>query len=213
LPVFVTAFACAGLVPSLCEHYQNRTFDIKRALLFGLLLALIVYVIWLISTLGHISRESFLAVKDDGGGLNALVAALQKYTDNSAIKFSLVWFSNLAVITSFLSVGLGLVHFLRDRYQLDKRSHSTLKAVLLAFIPPLIGSMVAPYGFVNAIAYAGLFVAYSFFIVPALMYRAVRLRGAFSASENALWLTVAGFGVVIIALKVSGLFSMLPSYP
>ncbi len=213
LPVFVTAFACAGLVPSLCEHYQNKELDVKRALLFGLLLALFVYLVWLMSTLGHISRDSFLSVKGDGGGLNALVAALQTRTDSSAIKFSLDWFSNFAVITSFLSVGLGLVHFLRDRFNLDKQSHATLKAVLLAFMPPLTGSLIAPYGFVSAIAYAGVFVAFSFFIVPALMYKTARRAAALSFSEEVSWYSVAGFGVLIIILKIAGLFSILPSYP
>ncbi len=213
LPVFVTAFACAGLVPSLCEHYENKVLDVKRALLFGLLLALLVYVIWLMSTLGHISRVSFLNVKGDGGGLGALVSALQNRTDSSTIKFSLVWFSNFAVITSFLSVGLGLVHFLRDRFDLNKHSHATLRAVLLAFAPPLMGSLMAPYGFVSAIAYAGVFVAFSFFIVPALMYKAVRRATVLSVSEKASWCSVAGFGVLIIILKIAGLFSILPSYP
>ncbi len=213
LPVFVTAFACAGLVPSLCEHYENKELDIKRALFLGLLLALLVYVVWLMSTLGHVSRESFLVVKSDGGGLNALVAALQTRTDSSAIKFSLVWFSNFAVITSFLGVGLGLVHFLRDRFDLDKQSHATLKAVLLAFAPPLIGSLIAPYGFVSAIAYAGVFVAFSFFIVPALMYKTMRRDAALTFSEKVSWYSVAGFGVLIIILKIAGLLSILPSYP
>jgi len=213
LPVFVTAFACAGLVPSLCEHYQNKELDVKHALFFGLLLALLVYVIWLMSTLGHISRASFTEVKGDGGGLSALVAALQIRTDSSAIKFSLVWFSNFAVITSFLSVGLGLVHFLRDRFDLDKQSHATLKAVLLAFVPPFIGSLLAPYGFVSAIAYAGVFVAFSFFIVPALMYKTVRQAAVLTVSEKVSWYSVAGFGVLIIILKIAGLLSILPSYP
>jgi len=213
LPVFVTAFACAGLVPSLCEHYQNRAGTIQLTIFLGLLLALLVYLVWLMSTLGHIPRANFLDVKNDGGGLNALVAALQNHTDSSVIKFSLVWFSNFAVITSFLSVGLGLVHFLRDRFDFDKQSYATLKSVSLAFLPPLIGSLIAPYGFVSAIAYAGVFVAFSFFIVPGLMYKAVRGRQAQGFSQQASWRLVVGFGVLVIVLKVASIFSLLPSYP
>ena len=211
LPVFVTAFACAGLVPSLSSHYDNQSRKIALSILLGLLLALLVYVVWLASTLGNISRTEFIIVADNGGGLSALVAMLQSHADNSLISSSLVWFSHFAVITSFLSIGLGLAHFLVDKFTLGSSSMGRAKSVGIAFVPPFIASVFSPYGFVTAIAYAGVFVAFSFFIIPALMYRKMALTDSKLSSH--LPVLVLVFGLIIIALKLSSIFSFLPSYP
>jgi tryptophan-specific transport protein len=47
MPVFVTAFACAGLVPSLVEHYRTEPQKIKSSLLYGTLVVLLIYIVWL----------------------------------------------------------------------------------------------------------------------------------------------------------------------
>ena len=119
------------------------------------------------------------------------------------------WFSHFAVITSFLSVGLGLAHFLVDRFKFGNTAVGRAKSVALAFVPPLFGSMVAPYGFVSAIAYAGLFVAFSFFVIPALMYRKLGLTNEASIR----WKAVFAFGILIIVLKLLSVLAWLPNYP
>jgi len=211
LPVFVTAFACGGLVPSLSTHYDNQSKKIGMCIFLGLALALLVYFIWLASTLGNISRQGFIDVADNGGGLSALVMTLQNRTDSSLISVSLTWFSHFAVITSFLSVALGLAHFLADRFNLKATSMGRAQSVGLAFLPPLIASIMAPYGFVSAIAYAGVFVAFSFFIVPALMVRRLALGDPTLRSRS--WILVFAFGGVIVALKLLSILALLPLYP
>ncbi len=210
LPVFVTAFACAGLVPSLSSHYDNQRVRINLSVLFGLLLALLVYVVWLASTLGNIPRTGFIEVSGNGGGLAGLVTMLQSRTDSSLIGLALTWFSHFAVITSFLSIGLGLAHFLVDRFKFKPTPVGRAQSVGLAFAPPLLASLVAPYGFVSAIAYAGVFVAFSFFIVPALMYR--KLISSDRALLSARWIVVLSFGLLIVALKLASVFGYLPNY-
>jgi len=211
LPVFVTAFACAGLVPSLASHYNNRADRTGLAVLLGLLLTMLVYVVWLGATLGNISRTEFVDVAANGGGLSALVLALQSDSSTRLINASLTWFSHFAVITSFLSVGLGLVHFIADRFNFSTSPLGRAQSVALAFCPPLIASIVAPYGFVSSIAYAGMFVAFSFFIVPALMYRKLAL--ADSHIGHSRWMSVLVFGVLVIVLKLLTVIDWLPNYP
>jgi len=211
LPVFVTAFACAGLVPSLSLHYDNQGEKVRLSICLGLSLALIVYVIWLASTLGNISREGFTEIAANGGGLGALVSGLHDRTDSSLISSSLTWFSHFAVITSFLSIGLGLVHFLADKFTFNTNATGRAKSVALAFLPPLLASIFAPFGFVSAIAYAGVFVAFSFFIVPALMYRKLASEEPTMLSRS--WIPVLGFGIFIIVLKLLSVINWLPNYP
>jgi len=103
-------------------------------------------------------------------GMAELLAALKAVSEKEQLLAVLTGFSHLAVITSFLSVALGLVHFIQDRLSLSTNLKGRGLATLIAFSPPMIASLVAPYGFVQAISYAGFFVAISFFIVPACLY-------------------------------------------
>ncbi len=210
LPVFVTAFACAGLVPSLISHYPQQPGNVVRSVFYGSLVALFVYVFWLAATLGNIPRTGFIQVANDGGGLAALLQNLissSQRLNSTNLNFGLSWFSHFAVITSFLSIALGLVHFLNDRFGFGNTSIGKLKSVLAAFLLPTLFSLFSPYGFVRAIGFAGLFVAFSFFIIPALMH--VKIVDAGRISRQ----IVIIFGCAIIALKLASIASVLPVYP
>src|SRR5690606_14492764 len=59
----------------------------------------------------------------------------------------------LALLTSFLGVALGLIHFIED--MLKKTSYNTpAYKGILTFIPPLMVVLIAPQIFVEAIAFA-----------------------------------------------------------
>lgn len=211
VPVYITAFACAGLVPSLVSHYYQKPKMVLQSLLYGTLLTLLIYTLWLSLTLGNIERVNFNQVAQNGGGLDALVGALKSGLTSTKIQAALSWFSHLAIITSFLSIAVGLVHFLQDRFKLGSSINGRLKAVMMAFFPPTILSMVWAYGFVSAIGYAGLLVAISFFIVPALLY--AKQNTPCSFSHKARWVSVLIFGVLVVLLKFAALASMLPRFP
>lgn len=211
MPVYVTAFACAGLVPSLVSHYKTSPNKVHQSVLFGSLLTLSIYIIWLLLTLGNIERDNFIMVAQNGGGVDALVSELQKGLSNHYLKSALNWFSHMAIITSFLSIAVGLVHFLQDRFKLGQSITGRIKAVVIAFLPPTMFSMLWAYGFVSAIAYAGLLVALSFFIVPALLY--LKHKGPRDSRQKLQCWCVLAFGVIIILLKLATLTSVLPTFP
>ena len=206
LPVYVAAFACAGLVPSLVRHFDADKRKVKHSLFWGTFLALIVYCVWLTLTFGVVPRLEFIDLLSKGGETSDLVYAIGQNTGESsdAIQTRLTWFSHCAIITSFLSVGLGLFHFIQDKFSLDNSSLQRFYAVLICFFLPSVGSFLYPKGFVLAIGYAGLFVAFSFFIVPALM--ALKQSGEQAGREYNLDFKVACmvlvFGVLIGVLKI-----------
>jgi len=183
IPVFVTAFACAGLVPSLVSHYRTEPDKIFSSLLIGTLIVLLIYFVWLAITFASLPRSGYEAVIEQGSTLQ--------------------WFSHFAIVTSFLSIGLGLFHFLCDGLNLSNSRIGRAKAALLAFMPPVLMSVLLPYGFVSVIGFAGLLVAFSFFIVPAWMH--IKQHGLSLVSVS-----VAMFGVLVAVLKVSLLLNLLP---
>lgn len=170
IPVFVAAFACGGIVPSLVDYYRGDIVRARKSVVRGVLLSLLVYLVWVFGCFALLGQSKLSELADQGAGLAELLTALKSIGGKDYIIWLLNWFSHFAVITSFFSIALGLVHFLMDRFSLEHNIVNRLIATLIAFIPPTVASLVAPYGFVTAIAYAGFFVAISFFIVPALLY-------------------------------------------
>ena len=170
IPGFVAAFACGGIVPSLVDYYQGDISRARTSVVSGVLLSLIVYVVWVFGCFAVVGQAELSRLAGQGGGLSELLLSLKSGGGPSYIVWLLNWFSHFAVITSFLSIALGLVHFLIDRLGLEHTVRSRFIATVIAFLPPTFASLIAPYGFVTAIAFAGFFVAISFFIIPALLY-------------------------------------------
>ncbi|MFT6712720.1 MAG: amino acid permease [Arenicella sp.] len=126
-------------------------------------------------------------------------------------------FSNFAIITSFLSIALGLFDFLADRFKLGEGSFDRLKSAALTFTPPALLSFFFPDGFILAIGYAGFFVLFSFFIVPAAM--AFKHRSSQDAhfeykvaGGNLTLYTVLLFTVIVGLIKILGTFKLLPVF-
>jgi tryptophan-specific transport protein len=211
LPAYVTAFACAGLVPSLVRHYATQPKKVSQSILWGALLVLAVYLFWLLVTLGSIGREGFIEVIVAGGNIGDLVKALVNTGANPTLQARLNVFSHCAIMTSFLSVGLGLFHFTQDKLALGNDASQRLIAVACCFVPPAFGSFFLPYGFVHAIGYAGFFVAFSFFILPGVMALAIKADYRLAMCKLMPCVVIV-FGVLVLGLKGALVLSWLPSF-
>lgn len=209
LPVYITAFACAGLIPTLVRHYPERKSHVFKSVLWGTLIALLVYLFWLYVTLGSVGREGLQSVMQQGGNIDDLVAALVERGADTSIQSKLTLFSHCAIMTSFLSIGLGLFHFMQDKLSLTNSPKHKLTAVVCCFAPPALASFAFPYGFVYAISFAGLFVSFSFFILPGMMARALRKEGILYGVNLLIVVSIA-FGVGVLLLKVGVLMNGLP---
>jgi len=174
LPYFITAFGFVTIVPSLYKFYGKKFRTIQQSLLGGSLLALLVYCFFLLVSFGNISRQTFIAVNEAGGNIGNLVQAFDKNTTQSASSMVLHLFSNLAIISSFLGVGLGLFDYIADKFAFNNNSAGRFKTACIAFLPPGLASFFFPNGFIAAIGFAGLVIIFAFFVIPFLMIKKVR---------------------------------------
>lgn len=215
IPYFVASFACSGMIPSLVKFYDANTFSIVKCLRYGTLVALVIYLVWLMACFGTLSRSEMAVVIAAGGNSGDLIAALQEKRGSFELVIGV--FSNFAIITSFLSIGLGLFDFIFDRFKLAASWAGRSQAALLTFIPPAVLSFFYPKGFVLAIGYAGLVVLFSFFIVPVAMAfrnRALAKPDAFQAfGGKAVLFGVLLFSLAAAAFKLLASVDLLPSYP
>lgn len=141
LPVIVTSFTSHVIVPTLTDYLHKDAKVIFRVLIIGSLIPLFLYFLWLAAVLGVLPLTgpiSFMStVFDhkpiDSANVGDILAALQSKIHMPFINISVNIFTDISVMTSYLSVSLALYHFNVDSYKLHRLSlqFRTLIATLL----------------------------------------------------------------------------------
>lgn len=216
LPFCLASFGFHGNVPSLMKYYGKEPQKIKKCLTIGTLMALILYIVWLLGTMGNIPRPEFIPIAEKGGNIDVLVQALSGVLQSSWLEFLLVVFSNFAVASSFLGVTLGLFDYLADLFKFDDSKLGRFKTAAITFLPPMLGGLIYPDGFIYAIGFAGLAATVWAAIVPALLARASRKR--FGSPQfrvwggNAMIYLILAFGILNAVIHILSSFNFLPVY-
>ncbi|KOQ96446.1 tyrosine transporter [Haemophilus sp. C1] len=175
-PVFFTAFGFHGSIPSLNKYLDGNVKALRISILAGSAITLCAYILWQMSTHGLLTQNEFLQILKEDATLNGLVKATLAITGSNLIAGAVKLFSTLALVTSFLGVGLGLLECIED---LLKRSFNVtadrISLGLLTFIPPLVFALFYPEGFILALGYAGQMFAFYAVVLPvSLVWKARR---------------------------------------
>ena len=216
LPVCLASFGFHGNIPSLIICYGKRKDKLIKSVVFGSLLALVIYLFWLCCTMGNIPRESFKAIISSGGNVDSLVKSFLGTRQHGIIEFCLLVFSNLAVASSFFGVTLGLFDYLADLFKIDNSHAGRFKTVLLTFLPPALLYLVFPNGFIYGIGGAGLCATIWAVIIPAIL--AVKSRKKFPDQIFTVWggkfipVLVIIFGIMVIFCWFGNMLNILPVF-
>ncbi|MGF1900950.1 aromatic amino acid transport family protein [Aliivibrio sifiae] len=204
LPVIFTSFGFHGSIPAIVNYLDLDIKKIKTSLLIGSSLPLVIYLFWQGITLGQLSQSEFEQIN----GLNQFITTIQQSIDHQFIQLALSLFADLALLTSFIGVSLGLFEFLRDSSKQWQKS--SVITALLTYTPPLMFALFYPQGFITALGYAAIaLVILALFLPVALVISA---RKTHKESEYTVTggtpalVIVLFFGLVIIG---SQLFSSL----
>lgn len=168
--IVATSFGFHIIIPSLTAYFERDVFLLKKAILIGSFIPLLVYVIWEFLTLGIIPIQGANGVvegyREGANGVNLLAAFL----GHSALAMIARFFSFFAIVTSFLGVSLSLSHFLEDAFKIKSVRKERIMVYLMTFLPPLAITLLDPRAFLSALEYAGAFgVVTILALVPALM--------------------------------------------
>ena len=170
--VMITSFGFAPLIPSLRSYFDSDVQKLRLAILIGSLIPLACYILWDLVILGVLPREGnkgLVPLMQTGGSASELVQSLSYFLKNSSITGIAHAFTVICVLTSFLSVSLGLSDFLADGIKVEKKGKGNGIIFALTFLPSLIIVIFYPSIFVKALSYAGIFAVILIILLPALM--------------------------------------------
>jgi len=179
ITVTLTSFGFAPLIPSLRSYFDSDIKKLRICILIGSLTPLICYAIWNLVILGVLPRQGdqgLVHLMQSGGSASELVQSLSYFLQSSSITSIAHVFTVICVLTSFLSVSLGLSDFLADGLKVEKKGKPGILIFMLTFMPSLLIVLFYPSIFIKALSYAGIFCTILIILMPALMIWKGRYR-------------------------------------
>jgi amino acid permease len=212
IPVFTTSFTSHIIVPALSDYLGKNARDMKKIIIIGSIIPLILYIIWIVTILGVLPLHgpvSFMGsifnhIPVDQANIGDILTTLGQKVRTPTTDMVLHIFTYVAIMTSFLSVNLSLFHFNIDTYNLDKlkKVPSYLIATVLTFTIPLIINQLDPNIFIYAMTCVGLSIAVLLMIMPGLMAFKINSQvGSFNykiSSYKSLWVLSILSGIIVI---------------
>ena len=206
IPVIFTSFGFHGSIPAIVNYLDGDTSSLRKAVIVGSTIPLVIYIFWQIVTLGVVSQNTLI----ENGGLSALIGQLSQTVHQSNLGSIVGVFADLALLTSFLGVSLGLFEFLGDTIKGKNEKPNRVLAALITFTPPLGFALFYPQGFIMALGYAAIALAILAIFLPLVMVVKVRRSNEFEAEyrvaggHGALILTgIAGVGIVMAQVLIT----------
>lgn len=216
LPACLVSFGYHGNVPSLVKYFQGDIQKVIKSIFIGTFTALIIYLIWQMMIHGNLPRHQFAPIIAKDGDIATLLTILNQYIATDFIAKMLNAFAYMAITSSFLGVALGLFDYICDVFKFDDSRLGRSKATLLTFLPPLILSLYAPFGFVTAIGFAGLAATIWAAIVPALLAKASRKQFPQAnyrvyGGQFMIYFIIA-FGIINIIAQIGAKLGIIPVF-
>lgn len=211
ISVTATSFGFHIIIPSLVSYLDRDIAKLKKVILIGSLIPLLVYISWEFLALGIIPITGENGIQEGYAKGSNGAHLITAFLGHSAIAAIATFFSFFAIITSFLGVALSLFDFLADGLSIKKNRPGRILLYILTFLPPLIISLIDPRAFLSALEYAGAFGVVTLLgLLPALMvwsgryvkhlapHNAFRMPGG----KTALLIVIA-ISLAIIGLEVA----------
>ncbi len=217
IPIFTTSFTSHIIVPALSDYLGKNARDMKKIIIIGSIIPLIVYIVWIVSILGVLPingpvsfmNSIFDHIPADKANIGNILTTLGDKVKTPTTDIVLLIFTYVAIMTSFLSVTLSLFHFNIDTYNLDKlkKLPAYLIAATLTFSIPLIINQLDPDIFIYAMRSVGLSIAVLLIIMPGLMAFKINSQGeSFNykvSSYKSLWVLSIISGIIVILCVIA----------
>lgn len=187
--LMMTSFGYAIIIPSLRSYLDNDKKLLKKVMLIGSLIPLILYTLWILVIQGLIPRI----------GADGLINILNSENINSMLMNSMSvalhsgWSANIVklfiaicALTSFMGVSVCLTDFIADGLSIKKTGKSSILVYIISYLPPLLIVLLSPGIFILALNYAGLWCLILLIIIPMMMLFVGRAKYVANASYKRL---------------------------
>ena len=175
IPLIVTACHFHNIIPLLCRDLNWDLQAMRKAILWGMTVALLMNILWTVCGIGTLPRY----------GRNSLVLAylanlpatvpMRNILDSHYFTVTAIFFSLTAIATSFIANGIGLMNFLNDLFSSATSENPGTRGNRFlirtaTFLPPVLIALYNPQIFLSALdVVGGVGIVTLFGILPCLI--------------------------------------------
>ena len=211
VPILITALSFHNIIPNICKDLGWKRPAILAAMIIGAVAGYLITVLWVQVSMGVLPVDGDISIASAyRDNLPSTVPLSQIIKSRQFIDFSLL-FALLAIITSYLTNGAGLMEFVDDLLSNYFERSSRLLVVLLAFAPPLVITLVYPNIFLVALdVVGGLGLALLFGLLPCVI-AVLRARSAGRPPVLGVIMFVCFMAVILFKIAMeTGLVKLEP---
>ncbi|MBV54050.1 MAG: tryptophan/tyrosine permease [Coxiellaceae bacterium] len=171
--VMITSFGFAVILPSIRSYLGSDVVKLKRVVIIGSLIPLLIYLIWVAvvqSAIPGSGPNGLIAMVNSPHTITLLLKSLYALGQQHVVLAFGTILVSICALTSFLGVSICLMDFFADGFHLKRRGRQGAMIFLLTYAPPFLVVLLKPELFTTALAYAGIFCVYILIILPILMY-------------------------------------------
>lgn len=217
IPVLFGALGFQMVVPVVAEINQYQIKRIKLTLLAGITLPLVLYIMWIgvvfsIIPLWGGDSFSYLITNHQSVGLMIKYMINDHQQIPALMKSSLNLFSNVALLTSFLTIGISLYEYVRDSFNLKQNILGKAITLAITMLPPMWIASIKPQGFMVIFQQAMVLLVISF-MLPILSCLKLYNKLNYKQPEKLLLYLMVVISVIIIVLQLLDNFGLLPNFP
>jgi tyrosine-specific transport protein len=212
LPAIATAFILHNIIPSIRTYLNYDKKSLKRVVIIGSLIPLLIYIIWIFSIYGNVPQmgpngfESIFQSKSTN--ISSLLNLVAINTKSKLVPILINFIVIMSVTAAFLGASISFYHFSQDILKRKEKhifSHFIAPGIITLFIPLFI-VLTFPNIFISALKYAGIGAIILFILFPVLITKVqIKTKDHFikKGMYNNLILTsvfLLGIGVIFIQI-------------
>ena len=203
LPIVYTAFCFHPILVTATKSLDFNPRHIRRALLIGTIFPLLISALWMLVVAGALpltgSEGSLLSAFNGGQPATVPLAAV---LGSETVAVAGAVFTVLAIITSYLAIGISLMGFLRDLSSEYLPWWNRSLEATVTFLPPLAVSLIYPDLFLVALdLVGGVGITLVFGILPTLIL--LRTKGGLFSFKKFLGIVMLIAFIGLFALELS----------
>lgn len=178
IPVVFTSFGFQGSIHTFINYCHKDVKILKSALLWGTLIPVVVYTLWIFSILIVIHHENPLFYAQIIAGkaeVGDLIKELSSIAQWKSVQLLVWWISFLAIFTSLLGVGIGLCDSLKAIFtkKIPNTTFCNIMSSIFAVLPACIAAVLIPNAFIVVLGFAGMILSVIAILLPVyLLYQA-----------------------------------------
>lgn len=203
VPLVITSFGYHIVIPSLVSYLGHDRKSLKKAIVMGSVLPLVLYIVWQAMIMGAVPIQGPASLADSWLQGQSVTEPLGQIIHKPVVVLIGRFAVFFAIVTSFLGVTMSLSDFITDGFKIRRTNKGRLLSMVIAIIPPFLFSTISQRGFIIALEFAGAFVAILLIYFPArLALELPHKLGYKSGIKRAVAIGLMAFAALVVVIDI-----------